>query len=182
MENECVGAPCGIMDQMAVTLGAESELLALVCQPADLQSPVAIPANVRFWGLDSGELYTVTAQPCVAGRLPSNSDAIHAAGERHSVGGADYGTVRAAAFMGLRMISTAAKGATSRGGGSHAGFAAQDGSIPEDLIGAQQCADALQCEGARGADDALGLARAWVWTPGECGPQPILQGLRSCSS
>ncbi len=55
MENECVGAPCGIMDQMAVTFGAESELLALMCQPAELQTPVAIPTNVRFWGLDSGE-------------------------------------------------------------------------------------------------------------------------------
>jgi len=46
------------MDQMAVTLGAQSELMALLCQPAELQSPVAIPANVRFWGLDSGGLCT----------------------------------------------------------------------------------------------------------------------------
>ena len=38
-----------------MTFGTESELLALLCQPAELQRPVAIPANVRFWGLDSGK-------------------------------------------------------------------------------------------------------------------------------
>ena len=61
VENECVGAPCGIMDQMAATLGKKSELLTLVCQPAELQSPVAIPINVRFWGLDSGGLRSNSA-------------------------------------------------------------------------------------------------------------------------
>ena len=54
-------------------------LLALLCQPAELQPPVPLPDGIAFWGLDSGE--------------------------RHVVGGSDYGAVRAGAFMGLRMLS-----------------------------------------------------------------------------
>ena len=34
VENNVVGAPCGIMDQMASALGRENELLAISCQPA----------------------------------------------------------------------------------------------------------------------------------------------------
>ncbi len=155
VENECVGAPCGIMDQMAVTLGAQSELMALLCQPAELQSPVAIPANVSFWGLDSGETQLH------AGLLPSpvqlqdehlrspcgerrQHQCAHAAGERHSVGGADYGTVRAAAFMGLRMLSTAAKGVISSDGNSHAGLATRTESNRQNLIGALESANISQ--------------------------------------
>ena len=59
------------------------------------------------------------------------------------MGGADYGTVRAAAFMGLRMLSAAAQGVVSCNGESHAGFAMQNGSNPQDLVGAQRSADLL---------------------------------------
>ncbi len=59
------------------------------------------------------------------------------------MGGADYGTVRAAAFMGLRMLSTAAAVISSEGN-SHAGFAAQNYSNPQDLIGAQESANIPQ--------------------------------------
>lgn len=56
VENECVGAPCGVMDQMAVALGQQGALMALLCQPAELQPPVLIAPSVRFWGVDSGAL------------------------------------------------------------------------------------------------------------------------------
>lgn len=82
VENLVVGAPCGTMDQMACNLGNAQELLALKCQPAELQPAVSIPHSVRFWGIDSGE--------------------------RHSVGGNSYGSVRIGAFMGLRIASQAA--------------------------------------------------------------------------
>ena len=49
-----MGAPCGVMDQMAVTLGRQGQLLALLCQPAELQEAVPVPNNIRFWGVDSG--------------------------------------------------------------------------------------------------------------------------------
>lgn len=78
-ENRVVGAPCGIMDQMTSALGREDELLALRCQPATIEGFVRIPDEVAFWGIDSGV--------------------------RHSVGGADYSSVRCGAFMGYRIIA-----------------------------------------------------------------------------
>jgi L-arabinokinase len=78
-ENLVAGAPCGVMDQMTCVFGEEQALMALLCQPAELQSSVAVPDDIGVWGIDSGE--------------------------RHSVGGSDYGAVRAGAFMGLRILS-----------------------------------------------------------------------------
>jgi L-arabinokinase len=78
-ENLVAGAPCGVMDQMTCVFGEQGALMALLCQPAELQPSVPIPGDIEFWGLDSGE--------------------------RHTVGGSDYGAVRAAAFMGLRLLS-----------------------------------------------------------------------------
>ena len=78
-ENHVAGAPCGVMDQMSCVFGDEQALMALLCQPADLQPPVPIPDDIELWGLDSGE--------------------------RHVVGGSDYAAVRAGAFMGLRILS-----------------------------------------------------------------------------
>jgi galactokinase len=79
VENLVVGAPCGIMDQMTSVCGEENRLLALLCQPAELREMIAIPDEMVFWGVDSGI--------------------------RHSVVGADYGSVRAGAFMGYRIIA-----------------------------------------------------------------------------
>jgi galactokinase len=79
VENLVVGAPCGIMDQMTSVCGEENRLLALLCQPAELQEMISIPDEIAFWGLDSGV--------------------------RHSVAGADYGSVRTGAFMGYRIIA-----------------------------------------------------------------------------
>jgi galactokinase len=78
-ENLVAGAPCGVMDQMTCMCGEEDALLALVCRPAELQPAVRIPEDIVFWGLDSGE--------------------------RHTVSGSDYGSVRTGAFMGYRMIA-----------------------------------------------------------------------------
>jgi galactokinase len=78
-ENTIVGAPCGIMDQMTSACGRRDRLLRLRCQPDVVEGHVAIPAGFRFYGIDSGI--------------------------RHAVTGADYGTVRTAAFMGYRMIA-----------------------------------------------------------------------------
>ena len=78
-ENLVAGAPCGVMDQMTCVFGQPGALMALLCQPAELQAPVPLPDDVAVWGIDSGE--------------------------RHAVSGSDYGSVRAAAFMGLRMLA-----------------------------------------------------------------------------
>ncbi len=82
VENLVAGAPCGVMDQMASACGEQDRLLALLCQPAELQPSVALPPELEVWGIDSG---------------------IH-----HAVTGADYGSVRVGAFMGYRIIAAAA--------------------------------------------------------------------------
>jgi galactokinase len=82
VENFVVGAPCGVMDQMTSALGRRDHLLELVCQPAEVVGQLRVPDDIEFVGVDSGI--------------------------RHAVSGADYGTVRAAAFMGYRMIAAAA--------------------------------------------------------------------------
>jgi L-arabinokinase len=79
VENLVVGAPCGVMDQMTVLFGERDRLLFLLCQPAELKRMITLPPQLMLWGIDSGI--------------------------RHSVGGADYGSVRAATFTGLRMIA-----------------------------------------------------------------------------
>jgi L-arabinokinase len=82
VENLVAGAPCGVMDQMTSACGEADRLLALLCQPCELQGSVELPEALEVWGVDSGI--------------------------RHSVGGEDYGTVRTAAFMGYRIIAAAA--------------------------------------------------------------------------
>jgi L-arabinokinase len=79
VENVVVGAPCGVMDQMTAACGEQESLLALLCQPAEVQTPVPLPAEIEVWGIDSGI--------------------------RHAVTGAAYRTVRTGAFMGYRILA-----------------------------------------------------------------------------
>ncbi len=67
------------MDQLASFFGEREKLLPILCQPDHIASPFPIPAGVRFVGIDSGV--------------------------RHAVGGASYGDVRTAAFMGYSIIA-----------------------------------------------------------------------------
>jgi L-arabinokinase len=77
-ENLVAGAPCGVMDQMTCICGEANTLLALLCQPAELEDPVPLSDGLALWGIDSGE--------------------------RHAVGGSDYASVRTGAFMGYRIM------------------------------------------------------------------------------
>ena len=67
------------MDPMTAACGHGGHLLELLCQPAEIVSQLPIPAGLEVLGIDSGI--------------------------RHAVSGADYGTVRAAAFMGYRIVA-----------------------------------------------------------------------------
>jgi L-arabinokinase len=78
VENLIVGAPCGLMDQLASYYGEPKKLLPIVCQPDKIQTPVPIPDDIFFLGIDSGI--------------------------RHFVGEASYTDVRCAAFMGYTII------------------------------------------------------------------------------
>ena len=92
VENLVVGAPCGVMDQMTAACGETNRLLELLCQPVELKGTVPLPEELEVWGIDSGI--------------------------RHSVGGADYRTVRTAAFMGYRIIADLAGLSAKRTGDS----------------------------------------------------------------
>jgi galactokinase len=99
------------MDQMTCVFGEPQALLALLCQPAELLTPVPVPDDLEVWGLDSGE--------------------------RHAVGGSDYGAVRTGAFMGLRILA----GHVSVPGGFLANLTTEQferelaGHLPEEMTG-----------------------------------------------
>jgi galactokinase len=81
-ENRVVGAPCGIMDQVAVSLAAPGTVLPILCRPASTADPVAVPPGVQILGWPTGAA--------------------------HDVGGRAYERARTAAFMGKRMVEVAA--------------------------------------------------------------------------
>jgi len=78
-ENHVVGAPCGIMDQTAITSGREGCLTHILCRPGEVKGEVEIPTGTGFVGINSMV--------------------------RHSVAGSPYGDTRIGAFMGKRMIN-----------------------------------------------------------------------------
>ncbi|MBM3263182.1 MAG: GHMP kinase [candidate division Zixibacteria bacterium] len=78
VENRIAGAPCGIMDQVASALGREGRLINLHCQPHTVREYLALPENFHLIGINSNV--------------------------KHHVGGTQYASVRAGAFMGLSMI------------------------------------------------------------------------------
>jgi galactokinase len=102
VENLVVGAPCGVMDPLTSSCGSEGQLLAILCQPARLEGPVAIPSGLRLWGLDSGI--------------------------RHQVSGAGYTEVRVAAFMGYTIIASQL-GLPMRPGGGPGKLGIDDGKL-----------------------------------------------------
>jgi L-arabinokinase len=93
VENFVVGAPCGVMDQMTAVAGQQGHLLVLSCQPAELVGQLPIPDGLEVIGIDSGI--------------------------RHAVSGADYRTVRTAAFMGYRILAERAGLAAHPSGQGH---------------------------------------------------------------
>jgi L-arabinokinase len=112
VENHVVGAPCGIMDQMTSACGKQDRLLQLRCQPGTIEGYIDVPSGYRFYGIDSGV--------------------------SHAVSGADYGTVRTAAFMGLRMITTATEWRGEYLANlTPAEFARFAPSLPEEMTGAE---------------------------------------------
>jgi len=76
-ENQVVGAPCGIMDQVTVALGEPGAVLPILCRPASVEEVIALPDDVEVVG------------------WPTSAT--------HDVSGAEYGTARTAAFMGKRI-------------------------------------------------------------------------------
>jgi galactokinase len=78
-ENHVVGAPCGIMDQIAITSGRQDCLTHILCRPGEVQGEVPIPPGTGFVGINSMV--------------------------RHSVAGNPYKDTRIGAFMGRKIIN-----------------------------------------------------------------------------
>jgi L-arabinokinase len=78
-ENEVVGAPCGLMDQVASHLGEQGRMLRMRCQPHELLPPLDFPEGVAAIGINTNV--------------------------EHQVGGGAYGRTRTAAFMGLTLVN-----------------------------------------------------------------------------
>src|SRR6478609_470070 len=81
VENNFVGAPCGLMDQLASACGTPGALLPILCRPDILRKSVRFPRGVIAVGWPSGVKHAVSASP--------------------------YATARAGAFMGKRIIEQA---------------------------------------------------------------------------
>jgi galactokinase len=78
-ENHVVGAPCGIMDQTAITSGRQGCLTHILCRPGEVKGEVQIPPGTGFVGINSMV--------------------------RHSVAGSPYSDTRVGAFMGKKIIN-----------------------------------------------------------------------------
>lgn len=114
VENQVVGAPCGIMDQVTSALGRENALLTLRCQPHDLLGNQHIPPGWKLLGIDSGV--------------------------KHSVDGSPYVRARVAAFMGLKIIQLESGGKLLHNylaRMSPSEFAVYKDLIPEEITGAE---------------------------------------------
>jgi L-arabinokinase len=116
-ENHVVGAPCGIMDQMAITSGREGRLTHILCRPGEVKGEVEIPPGTGFVGINSMV--------------------------RHSVAGSPYSDTRVGAFMGKKIINDI-RARTGRGALDYLTelsvkelreqYAAE---IPEQIVGSQ---------------------------------------------
>jgi galactokinase len=80
-ENDLVGAPCGLMDQLAASHGVLGALLPILCRPDVLDEPAPLPDGAAAVGWPSGVRHAVTASP--------------------------YAAARAAAFMGKKILEAA---------------------------------------------------------------------------
>jgi len=80
VENEVVGAPCGLMDQLAVHCGQVGQLLPIRCQPAWVGDPIRMPRNAVFERYSSGVGHSIADNP--------------------------YGRARAATFMGRQILES----------------------------------------------------------------------------
>jgi L-arabinokinase len=116
-ENHVVGAPCGIMDQIAITSGRQGCLTHILCRPGEVQGEVEIPPGTGFVGINSMV--------------------------RHFVSGSPYSDTRIGAFMGKRIINDL-RAKTGRGPIAYLTELSVEqfrnefeSSLPEDILGSE---------------------------------------------
>jgi L-arabinokinase len=79
-ENHLVGAPCGVMDQVAVACGRPGAVLPILCRPATIDPPIVLPPGTEVVGRPTGAA--------------------------HDVSGTPYRRARVATFMGKRIVES----------------------------------------------------------------------------
>ena len=67
-ENFVVGAPCGLMDQLASACGSAGRVLPILCRPDELSEPIPLPPSVALVGWPSGVKHSVGASPYMVAR------------------------------------------------------------------------------------------------------------------
>jgi len=67
-ENQVVGAPCGLMDQLTCAFGEPGALLPILCRPDRLRPGVSLPSGVLVAGWPSGALHSVAESPYLVAR------------------------------------------------------------------------------------------------------------------
>lgn len=67
-ENLVVGAPCGLMDQLACIFGAKGQVLPILCRPDSCEELVSLPPSVVIVGWPSGVTHNVGASPYLVAR------------------------------------------------------------------------------------------------------------------
>jgi galactokinase len=67
-ENYVVGAPCGLMDQLASALGSPGKVLPILCRPDRVRELVPLPAGVAVVGWPSGVKHDVAGSPYLHAR------------------------------------------------------------------------------------------------------------------
>jgi L-arabinokinase len=68
VENYVVGAPCGLMDQLASALGAPGSVLPIYCRPDDVRPILPMPESVVVVGWPSGIKHSVSGSPYLVAR------------------------------------------------------------------------------------------------------------------
>ena len=70
-ENQLVGAPCGLMDQLTCAFGEPGALLPILCRPDRLRPGVTLPSGVLVAGWPSGVEHSVAESPYLVARTAS---------------------------------------------------------------------------------------------------------------
>ena len=113
VENQIVGAPCGIMDQVTSVAGMSTKILSILCQPDKILEFVSRPSNVSFVGI-----YTKV---------------------RRSTTSTAYIDTRTGAFMGLTILKAAFASDTDTIDNSRYGENHHTRKIPEALADNYLC-------------------------------------------
>ena len=125
VENYVVGAPCGLMDQLASSLGRAGQVLPILCRPDVISPLVPLPAGTCVVGWPSGAEHTLD-------------------------GASPYGIARTASFMAKKVLeATLGRKLGHLAQLQPSEVAAVLNRLPESISGA----DFLAAHG--GVDDAL---------------------------